>query len=225
MSTATDHKQGIREHLGQFSLHVLLVFATGLTIGSERTVVPALGEDVLGVESFLVIGSFVVSFGIVKSILNLYAGKWARSTAASPCLSPGGPRRSPASHPHLRPELGLDHRREYSAGYQSSADVEHGDQRQDRPRKLRPARPRGRHRRVVRLHRCGRRRLDHGRHRQPVEPPTGAVLLPRYRCGTGVPHLDLPDQGDCPVRAGRGRRRRSRREPPVQRGAEAGDLR
>ena len=25
--------QGIREHLGQFSLHVLLVFATGLTIG------------------------------------------------------------------------------------------------------------------------------------------------------------------------------------------------
>ncbi|TKX52395.1 MFS transporter, partial [Halorubrum sp. SS7] len=56
MSTATDIKQGIREHRWQFSLHVLLVFATGLTIGSERTVVPALGEDVLGVESFLVIG-------------------------------------------------------------------------------------------------------------------------------------------------------------------------
>jgi len=39
------------------------VFATGLTIGSERTVVPVLGEDVLGVESFFVVGSFVVSFG------------------------------------------------------------------------------------------------------------------------------------------------------------------
>lgn len=89
MSTATDHKQGIREHLGQFSLHVLLVFATGLTIGSERTVVPALGEDVLGVESFLVIGSFVVSFGIVKSILNLYAGKWGEEYGRKPVLIAG----------------------------------------------------------------------------------------------------------------------------------------
>jgi hypothetical protein len=34
MSGQTKLKQGIREHLGQFSLHVLLVFATGLTIGS-----------------------------------------------------------------------------------------------------------------------------------------------------------------------------------------------
>jgi MFS family permease len=89
MSTTTELKQGIREHLGQFSLHVLLVFATGLTIGSERTVVPVLGEDVLGVESFLVIGSFVVSFGIVKSILNLYAGKWGESYGRKPVLVAG----------------------------------------------------------------------------------------------------------------------------------------
>ncbi|TKX53909.1 MFS transporter [Halorubrum sp. SP3] len=89
MSTATDIKQGIREHRWQFSLHVLLVFATGLTIGSERTVVPALGEDVLGVESFLVIGSFVVSFGIVKSILNLYAGKWGEEYGRRPVLIAG----------------------------------------------------------------------------------------------------------------------------------------
>ena len=89
MSTTTDVRQGIREHLGQFSLHVLLVFATGLTIGSERTVVPVLGEDVLGVESFLVIGSFVVSFGIVKSILNLYAGKWGETYGRKPVLVAG----------------------------------------------------------------------------------------------------------------------------------------
>ena len=89
MSMPTDIKQGIREHLGQFSLHVLLVFATGLTIGSERTVVPALGGDVLGVESFLVIGSFVVSFGIVKSILNLYAGKWGEEYGRKPVLIAG----------------------------------------------------------------------------------------------------------------------------------------
>jgi MFS family permease len=89
MSATTDVRQGIREHLGQFALHVLLVFATGLTIGSERTVVPALGEDVLGVESFLVIGSFVVSFGVVKSILNLYAGKWGEEYGRKPVLVAG----------------------------------------------------------------------------------------------------------------------------------------
>ncbi|AEH39380.1 MFS transporter [Halopiger xanaduensis] len=86
MSEGTELKQGIREHLGQFSLHVLLVFATGLTIGSERTVVPVLGEDVLGVESFLVIGSFVVSFGFVKALLNLYAGKWGEEYGRRPVL-------------------------------------------------------------------------------------------------------------------------------------------
>ncbi|WP_101297965.1 MFS transporter [Halegenticoccus soli] len=86
MSEPTDLKRGIREHLGQFSLHVLLVFATGLTIGSERTVVPVLGEEVLGVESFLVIGSFVVSFGFVKSLLNLYAGKWGEEYGRKPVL-------------------------------------------------------------------------------------------------------------------------------------------
>jgi MFS family permease len=89
MGTTTELIQGIREHLGQFSLHVLLVFATGLTIGSERTVVPVLGEDVLGVTSFLVIGSFVVSFGVVKSILNLYAGKWGEEYGRKPVLVAG----------------------------------------------------------------------------------------------------------------------------------------
>ncbi|WP_265111216.1 MFS transporter [Halosolutus halophilus] len=86
MNGQTNLRQGIREHLGQFSLHVLLVFATGLTIGSERTVVPVLGEEVLGVESFFVIGSFVVSFGFVKALLNLYAGKWGEEYGRKPVL-------------------------------------------------------------------------------------------------------------------------------------------
>ena len=89
MSETPELKQGIREHLGQFSLHVLLVFITGLTIGSERAVVPVLGEEELGVTSFLVIGSFVVSFGIVKSILNLYAGKWGEEYGRKPVLIAG----------------------------------------------------------------------------------------------------------------------------------------
>ena len=46
MSTDSELKR-IREHLGQFSLHVLLVFATGFIISPERAVVPVLGRDVL----------------------------------------------------------------------------------------------------------------------------------------------------------------------------------
>lgn len=86
MTEPTDFTHGIREHLGQFSLHVVLVFATGLTLGAERAVVPVLGRDVFGVQSVLVIGSFVVSFGIVKSILNLYAGKWGEEYGRKPVL-------------------------------------------------------------------------------------------------------------------------------------------
>jgi MFS family permease len=86
MDTGSDLEQGIREHLGQFSLHVLLVFATGLTMGSERAVLPVLGRDVLGVESVVYIGSFVVSFGFVKALLNLYAGKWGETYGRKPVL-------------------------------------------------------------------------------------------------------------------------------------------
>jgi MFS family permease len=82
-------QQGIREHLPQFGLHVLLVFATGLTLGTERTVVPVLGREQLGVTSLLVIGSFVVSFGFVKALLNLYAGKWGESYGRKPVLVVG----------------------------------------------------------------------------------------------------------------------------------------
>jgi len=82
-------QQGIREHLPQFGLHVLLVFATGLTLGTERTVVPVLGREQLGVTSLLVIGSFVVSFGFVKALLNLYAGKWGEYYGRKPVLVVG----------------------------------------------------------------------------------------------------------------------------------------
>ncbi|MFW6448204.1 MAG: MFS transporter [Halobacteriota archaeon] len=86
MAQPNELSQGIREHWGQFSLHVVLVFATGLTLGSERAVVPVLGEEVLGVTSVLVIGSFVVSFGFVKALLNLYAGKWGEVYGRKPVL-------------------------------------------------------------------------------------------------------------------------------------------
>ncbi|ELZ78199.1 major facilitator superfamily protein [Haloferax larsenii JCM 13917] len=85
----TGYTQGIRQNWRQFALQLLTVFAVGLTIGSERNVVPILGRDVLGVESVLVIGSFVVSFGFVKALLNLYGGKWAETYGRKPILVAG----------------------------------------------------------------------------------------------------------------------------------------
>lgn len=83
------YKHGIRQNWQQFTLQLLTVFAVGLTIGAERNVVPVLGRDVLGVESMFVIGTFVVSFGFVKALLNLYGGKWSESYGRKPILVAG----------------------------------------------------------------------------------------------------------------------------------------
>ena len=81
-----EHVQGIRRNWKQFLFQVLTVFAVGLTMGAERNIVPIIAEDTFSIESFLVIGSFVVSFGIVKAVLNLYSGKWADSYGRKPIL-------------------------------------------------------------------------------------------------------------------------------------------
>jgi MFS family permease len=82
----SNHIQGIRTNWQQFTLQVITVFAVGLTMGAERNVVPIMGEELFDVRSFLLIGSFVVSFGLVKAVLNLYAGKWADVYGRKPVL-------------------------------------------------------------------------------------------------------------------------------------------
>jgi MFS family permease len=68
--------RGIRANLHQFIQQAVQVFFVGLVIGMERNVLPVLGED-FGVPkgSFLFLMSFIVSFGLVKGILNLAAGR------------------------------------------------------------------------------------------------------------------------------------------------------
>lgn len=72
----TDYTQGIRRNLGQFSQQLVQVFFVGLTIGMQRTVVPALAESEFGVEagSALMLMAFVVSFGFVKGAMNFISG-------------------------------------------------------------------------------------------------------------------------------------------------------
>ena len=73
------HQLGIRENLTPFLQQLLQVFFVGLTIGLQRTVIPALAESEFGVAkgSMLTVFAFVVSFGVVKGIMNLVAGRLA----------------------------------------------------------------------------------------------------------------------------------------------------
>ena len=76
LSAESVYTRGIRANLHQFLQQALQVFFVGLLIGMERNVLPVLSLD-FGVEkgSFLFLMSFVVSFGLVKGILNFVAGR------------------------------------------------------------------------------------------------------------------------------------------------------
>ena len=68
---------GIRENLRPFLEQLLQVFFVGLTIGLQRTVIPALAETEFGVVqgSMSAIFAFIVSFGIVKGVMNFVSGR------------------------------------------------------------------------------------------------------------------------------------------------------
>lgn len=72
---------GIRHNFIQFSHQLIQVFFVGLTIGMTRTVIPALAETEFGVKknSFLMLMSFVVAFGLVKGGMNFVAGRMSES--------------------------------------------------------------------------------------------------------------------------------------------------
>ncbi|MER3447717.1 MAG: MFS transporter [Candidatus Dadabacteria bacterium] len=68
---------GLRENLGQFSLLVLINAFVGGMVGLERTIVPLIAERDFGLVSKSLTLSFIVSFGIVKALSNLFAGRFS----------------------------------------------------------------------------------------------------------------------------------------------------
>lgn len=68
---------GLHANIAQFAHLVAQVFFVGLTLGTMRTVLPALSETEFGVPrgSFVLLTSFVVAFGVVKGVLNFVAGR------------------------------------------------------------------------------------------------------------------------------------------------------
>ena len=73
---------GLRANWEQFSLLVAVNAFVGATVGIERVLVPLLAEREFGLASRAAILSFIVSFGLVKAISNLFAGRigehWGR---------------------------------------------------------------------------------------------------------------------------------------------------
>jgi MFS family permease len=74
--TDTPHIQlGLRANWQQFSLLVLVNAFVGGMVGLERAVVPLLAERDFNLASKAIILSFIISFGVVKALANLFAGR------------------------------------------------------------------------------------------------------------------------------------------------------
>ncbi len=68
---------GLLENWQQFSLLVLINAFVGGMVGLERTIVPLLAEHDFGLASRTIALSFIVSFGVVKALANLFAGRFS----------------------------------------------------------------------------------------------------------------------------------------------------
>jgi MFS family permease len=69
---------GLRENLPQFSLLVAINAFVGAMVGLERSTLPLIGEDDFGLTSSAAVLSFIVAFGLAKSLTNLAAGVGAQ---------------------------------------------------------------------------------------------------------------------------------------------------
>jgi MFS family permease len=67
-------KLGLKPNINQFLLLVIVNAFVGAMIGLEQTVIPILGKEEFDLESNALILSFIAGFGLVKAILNLFAG-------------------------------------------------------------------------------------------------------------------------------------------------------
>jgi MFS family permease len=71
----TSIRLGLRANWQQFSLLVVINAFVGGMVGLERAVLPLLAEQDFLIASRTAILSFIVSFGVVKALANLFAGR------------------------------------------------------------------------------------------------------------------------------------------------------
>jgi MFS family permease len=66
---------GLRANWRQFALLVVINAFVGAMVGLERTVVPLVTKADFGLVSKSAVLSFLISFGLVKALANLMAGR------------------------------------------------------------------------------------------------------------------------------------------------------
>ena len=75
--TTNELKLGLAANWRPFTLLVIVNAFVGAMVGQERTLLPLIAEADFHLASRSVILSFLVSFGIVKALANLFAGFWS----------------------------------------------------------------------------------------------------------------------------------------------------
>lgn len=80
---------GLRANWQQFTLLVLINAFVGAIVGMERTILPLIAEDEFNLASRTVTLSFLVSFGIVKAVSNLFAGRLSEQVGRKRILVAG----------------------------------------------------------------------------------------------------------------------------------------
>ena len=73
--SASEPALGLRANWTQFWLLVLVNAFVGAMVGLERTVLPLMAEQEFGLASRSAALSFIVAFGLVKAVSNLFAGR------------------------------------------------------------------------------------------------------------------------------------------------------
>jgi hypothetical protein len=81
---------GLRQNAAQFTLLVVVNALVGGMLGQERTVVPLLGTQEVGLRAYTAGLTFILVFGIAKAATNYFAGTLSDRFGPSPCWWPGG---------------------------------------------------------------------------------------------------------------------------------------
>src|SRR5256885_3153824 len=87
--TPSPIRLGLGANWRQFALLFVVNAFVGAMVGLERTVVPLIAQADFGIVSKTVVLSFLVSFGIVKALANLFAGQLADRIGRKPLLVAG----------------------------------------------------------------------------------------------------------------------------------------
>ncbi len=88
-ATSPAIRLGLRANWQQFTLLIIVNAFVGAMVGLERTIVPLIAKEDFGLVSKSVVLSFLISFGAVKALANLFAGRLGDRLGRKPILITG----------------------------------------------------------------------------------------------------------------------------------------